>query len=44
MGKTEFVWTIGKWLIQQKIIEIWPSITTENLNDLTSFEMYQEEF
>ena len=31
-------------VIQQKIIEIWPSITTENLNDLTSFEMYQEEF
>ncbi len=30
--------------VQQKIIEIWPSVTTENLNELTSFELYQLEF
>ena len=30
--------------IQQKIIEIWPSVNTENLNELTSFDLYQEEF
>ncbi len=30
--------------VQQKIIEIWPSVTSENLNELTSFELYQQEF
>jgi enoyl-[acyl-carrier protein] reductase/trans-2-enoyl-CoA reductase (NAD+) len=30
--------------IQQKIIEIWPTINTENLDELTSFDLYQEEF
>jgi enoyl-[acyl-carrier protein] reductase/trans-2-enoyl-CoA reductase (NAD+) len=31
-------------VVQEKIIEIWPSITTENLKELTSFGLYQEEF
>jgi len=30
--------------IQQRIIEIWPTINTENLDELTSFDLYQEEF
>ena len=30
--------------VQQKIIEIWPSVNTENLNEATSFELYQQEF
>ena len=30
--------------VQQKIIDVWPSVTTENLIDLTSFELYQDEF
>ena len=30
--------------VQEKIIEIWPSVNTENLNELTSFDLYQTEF
>ena len=30
--------------VQQKIIEIWPSVNTENLNEATCFELYQQEF
>ena len=30
--------------MQEKIIEIWPSVNTENLNELTSFDLYQTEF
>jgi enoyl-[acyl-carrier protein] reductase/trans-2-enoyl-CoA reductase (NAD+) len=30
--------------VQQKIIEIWPSVNTENLSEATSFELYQKEF
>ena len=30
--------------IQKKIIEIWPEVNTGNLNILTNFDIYQEEF
>lgn len=30
--------------LQAKIEEIWPQVTTENLNDLTDFSLYQSEF
>jgi len=30
--------------VQQKIIDIWPTVNTENLYEKTSFELYQKEF
>ena len=30
--------------IQQRVREIWPQITTDNLNELTDFKGYQTEF
>lgn len=30
--------------IQAKVEEIWPQVTTENLNDLSDFSLYQTEF
>jgi enoyl-[acyl-carrier protein] reductase/trans-2-enoyl-CoA reductase (NAD+) len=30
--------------VQQKIIDIWPTVNTENLFEKTSFELYQKEF
>ncbi len=30
--------------VQQKIKELWPSVNTSNLRDLTNFEEYQQEF
>ena len=31
-------------IVQQRIIEIWPSVVTENLFELTDFALYQKEF
>jgi enoyl-[acyl-carrier protein] reductase/trans-2-enoyl-CoA reductase (NAD+) len=30
--------------VQAEVDRVWPSITTENLRDLTDFDGYQEEF
>ena len=31
-------------VVQQRIVEIWPSVVTENLFELTDFSLYQKEF
>lgn len=31
-------------VVQQRIVEIWPSVVTENLLELTDFALYQKEF
>ena len=30
--------------VQQKVADIWPQVTTENLKELTDFNIYQKEF
>jgi len=30
--------------IQDRVIELWPQVTSENLGELTDFKLYQEEF
>ena len=30
--------------VQQKVADIWPQVTTENLKELTDFDIYQKEF